>query len=81
MEFADVNDSVIVNKIVEDSIKIHIQKINDVQARIAKCFGANNHIKGPDLNTDSVIQSLLEATNPAIAREANKKTDPNLTDA
>lgn len=55
MEFADVNDSVIVNKIVEDSIKIHIQKINDVQARISKCFGANNNIKGPDLNTDSVI--------------------------
>lgn len=55
IEFADVNDSVIVNKILEDSIKIHIQKINDVQARIAKCFGANNNIKGPDLNTDSVI--------------------------
>jgi hypothetical protein len=30
MEFSDVNDSVIVNKIIEDSIKVHIQKINDV---------------------------------------------------
>lgn len=30
-EFADVNDSVIVNKIIEDSSKVHIQKVQEAQ--------------------------------------------------
>lgn len=30
IEFADVNDSIIVNKIIEDAIKVHVQKIDDV---------------------------------------------------
>jgi hypothetical protein len=48
MEFTDVNDSVIVNKIIEDSIKVHIQKVNDTQARIAKCMGPNKNMKGTE---------------------------------
>lgn len=72
MEFSDVNDSVIVNKIIEDSIKVHIQKINDAQNKISKCMGAQNKLKGSEINTNGAIRSLIEATNPAIARQLAK---------
>lgn len=44
-------------------------------------MGASEHMKGSDINTDGAIRSLIEATNPAIAREMIKETDPNLTEA
>lgn len=38
-------------------------------------------MKGAEVNTEGAIRSLVEATNPAIAREIAKHTDPNLTEA
>jgi len=81
MEFTDVNDSVIVNKIIEDSIKVHIQKVTDTQARIAKCMGPNKNMKGTEEHMDGAIRSLTEATNPAFARENARQSDPTLTEA
>lgn len=75
IEFTDVNDSVIVNKIIEDSVKVHIQKINDVQAKISQCMGASSNMRDVDQNIDAAIRSLVEATNPAIARKMAAERD------
>ena len=52
-----------------------------MQTKIAQCMGANRNMKGNEVNTDCAIRSLVEATNPAIARQMVKETDPNLTEA
>jgi ferritin len=75
IEFTDVNDSVIVNKIIEDSVKVHIQKISDVQAKISQCMGASSNMRDADQNIDAAIRSLVEATNPAIARKMAAEKD------
>lgn len=81
MEFADVNDSIIVNKIIEDAIKVHVQKIDDVQKKIATCQNIDMNMRGVDFHTDGTTMSLLQATNPAAARELAQKQYQAMTDA
>ena len=38
-------------------------------------------MKGAEAHTDGAIRSLIEATNPALAREMAKKGDQSLTEA
>jgi hypothetical protein len=80
-EFADVHDAVIVNKIIDDAIKVHITKISETQNRIATCKAADSNTRGSDYHTGGTTRSLIEATNPAIAREIAKQGDQTMTEA
>lgn len=71
----------IVNKIIDDAIKVHITKISETQNRIASCKAVNPNTRGADYHTGGTIRSLIEATNPAIAREMAKQGDQTLTEA
>lgn len=68
-ELADVQDSVIVNKIVDDAIKVHISKIAETQSRITQCKSVSQNAKGTKVHTEGAIRSLIEATNPELGRE------------
>ena len=39
------------------------------------------NLKGVDGNIDGAIRSLVEATNPALARQIVHHQDPNITEA
>jgi len=42
---------------------------------------ASANVKGEFVKADGATRSLVEATNPAIARQMAKSLDPNLTEA
>jgi hypothetical protein len=64
LEFTDVNDSVSINKILEDATTAHIQKISDCQKKIKEGKNPCKRISGKDSGTEGLKESLMKATNP-----------------
>lgn len=69
LEFADVNDSNSVNKILDDASNAHILKVKNCQQKIKEGKLPFQVIKGKEINTTGVKDSLLKATEPENIKE------------
>jgi hypothetical protein len=69
LEFTDVNDSNSVNKILDDASSAHILKVKNCQQKIKEGKQPFKVIKGKEINTTGVKDSLLKATEPENIKE------------
>jgi hypothetical protein len=69
LEFTDVNDSVSVNKILDDATNAHAKKVRECQKKIKEGKNPIKVISGKDQGTKGLKESLIKATDPESLKE------------